>query len=462
MKERESFGSRIGFILISAGCAIGLGNVWRFPYIVGKNGGAAFILIYLAFLLLLGMPVLTMEFAIGRASRTSIAKSFQVLEPKGSHWHVFRWIGIIGCYMLMMFYAPVSGWMFSYLVKSAMGDFVGLTPDEVAGQFVSLLGDPYGMTLALAVVVLLGFFVCSLGLQKGVEKITKVMMGMLIVLIGVLAVRSVTLPGAGEGLKYYLVPDINAIRENGLFNVLYEALNQAFFTLSMGIGAMSIFGSYIGKERRLLGEALNVGVLDTFVAFCSGLVIIPACFAFGISADSGPNLIFITLPNVFNHMMGGRFWGTLFFLFMCFAAMSTIIAVFENIISMTQDMFGWERKKACVVNLILVFVLSLPCVFGFNLWSAFQPLGAGSTVQDLEDFIVSGNLLPIGSLTYVLFCTRKNGWGWKNFLKEANAGEGVAYPEKLRGYVSYVVPVVIVFILAVGYVGYYKKIFGIA
>ncbi|MCI8881101.1 MAG: sodium-dependent transporter [Clostridiaceae bacterium] len=460
MKERESFGSRIGFILISAGCAIGLGNVWRFPYIVGKNGGAAFILIYLAFLLLLGMPVLTMEFSIGRASRTSIALSFQKLEPAGSKWHIFRWIGIIGCYMLMMFYAPVSGWMFSYLVKSAVGDFAGLTPDAVAGEFGAMLSDPYGMTMALAVVVLLGFFVCSLGLQKGVEKVTKIMMGLLVLLIGALAVRSVTLPGAGAGLKYYLVPDINAIRENGLFNVLYEALNQAFFTLSMGIGAMSIFGSYIGRERRLFGEALNVGVLDTFVAFCSGLVIIPACFAFGISSDSGPNLIFITLPNVFNHMMGGRFWGTLFFLFMCFAAMSTIIAVFENIISMTQDMFGWERKKACVINLLLIFVLSLPCVLGFNLWSGFQPLGAGSTVQDLEDFIVSGNLLPIGSLTYVLFCTRKNGWGWKNFLKEANAGEGIAYPDKLRGYMSYVVPAVIVIILAVGYVGYWKKIFG--
>lgn len=460
MKERESFGSRIGFILISAGCAIGLGNVWRFPYIVGKNGGAAFILIYLAFLLLLGMPVLTMEFSIGRASRTSIALSFQKLEPKGSQWHVFRWIGIIGCYMLMMFYAPVSGWMFSYLVKSAMGDFVGMAPDAVAGEFVAMLGDPYGMTLALAVVVLLGFFVCSLGLQKGVEKITKVMMALLILLIGVLAVRSVTLPGAGDGLRYYLVPDVQAIRDNGLFNVLYEALNQAFFTLSMGIGAMSIFGSYIGREQRLLGEALNVGVLDTFVAFCSGLVIIPACFAFGISADSGPNLIFITLPNVFNHMMGGRFWGSLFFLFMCFAAMSTIIAVFENIISMTQDMFGWERKKSCVVNLILIFVLSLPCVLGFNLWSGFQPLGAGSSVQDLEDFIVSGNLLPIGSLTYVLFCTRKNGWGWENFLREANAGEGLRYPDKLRGYMSYAVPAVIVVILAVGYVGYWQKIFG--
>lgn len=460
MRERESFGSRIGFILISAGCAIGLGNVWRFPYIVGKNGGAAFILIYLAFLLLLGIPVLTMEFSIGRASRTSIALSFQRLEPSGSQWHVLRWIGICGCYLLMMFYTPVSGWMFSYLVKSAMGTFTGMAPDAVAAEFGAMLGDPYGMTMALAVVVLLGFFVCSLGLQKGVEKITKVMMGCLIVLIGALAVRSVTLPGAGAGLKYYLVPNLDAIRENGLFNVLYEALNQAFFTLSMGIGAMSIFGSYIGRDQRLLGEALNVGVLDTFVAFCSGLVIIPACFAFGISADSGPNLIFITLPNVFNQMMGGRFWGTLFFLFMCFAAMSTVIAVFENIISMTQDLFGWERKKACVINLILIFLLSMPCVLGFNLWSGFQPLGAGSTVQDLEDFIVSGNLLPIGSLTYVLFCTRKNGWGWSSFLREANEGEGLKYPEKLKGYMSYVVPAVIVFILAVGYVGYIQKIIG--
>lgn len=460
MRERESFGSRIGFILISAGCAIGLGNVWRFPYIVGKNGGAAFILIYLAFLLLLGLPVLTMEFSIGRASRTSIALSFQRLEPTGSHWHVLRWIGICGCYLLMMFYAPVSGWMFSYLVKSAMGDFAGLTPEAVAAEFGVMLADPYGMTMALAVVVLLGFFVCSLGLQKGVEKITKVMMGCLIVLIGALAVRSVTLPGAGAGLRYYLVPNLDAIRENGLFHVLYEALNQAFFTLSMGIGAMSIFGSYIGRDRRLLGEALNVGVLDTFVAFCSGLVIIPACFAFNISADSGPNLIFITLPNVFNQMIGGRFWGTLFFLFMCFAAMSTVIAVFENIISMTQDLFGWERKKACVINLLLIFILSLPCVLGFNLWSGFQPLGAGSTVQDLEDFIVSGNLLPIGSLTYVLFCTRKKGWGWANFLREANEGEGLAYPEKLRGYMSYVVPAIIIVILATGYVGYLRNIFG--
>ena len=458
--KRERFQSRLGFLLVSAGCAVGIGNVWKFPYVTGENGGGVFVLFYLLFLAIMGVPVLTMELAVGRASRKSAVQGYQALQKPGSKWHIHGWFCVAGCCLLMMYYTTVSGWMLGYFFKFAGGAFDGLAAGAVDGVFSAMLADPVEMTVWMVLTVLAGFLVVSFGLQKGLERITKWMMLGLLTLIIVLAVHSLTLSGGMEGVKFYLLPDFQRAAEAGLGNVITAAMNQAFFTLSLGIAAMEIFGSYMSRDNTLTSEAVRICLLDTFVALMAGLIIFPACFAFDVEPGQGPALIFMILPKVFLNMAGGRLWGTLFFLFMCFAAMSTIIAVFENIISMTQDMFGWERKKACVINLLLIFVLSLPCVLGFNLWSGFQPLGAGSTVQDLEDFIVSGNLLPIGSLTYVLFCTRKNGWGWKNFLKEANAGEGIAYPDKLRGYMSYVVSAVIVIILAVGYVGYWKKIFG--
>ena len=410
MEKREHFSSRLGFILISAGCAIGLGNVWRFPYITGKYGGAAFVLVYLLFLVILGLPIMVMEFAVGRASQKSAAKSFHVLEPAGSKWHITGYLAILGNYMLMMFYTTVAGWMIYYVYKMIRGEFSGLTPDEVGGIFGGMLADPKAMTFWMLVIVLLCFGVCSLGLQKGVERITKVMMSFLIVILVVLCVRSITLEGAAEGIRFYLIPDFGKMIENGLGEAVYAAMGQAFFTLSLGIGAMAIFGSYISKERRLLGESLNICLLDTGIALMAGLVIFPACFAFGVDPGEGPGLVFVTLPNIFNQMAGGRIFGTLFFIFMTFAAMSTVIAVFENILSFSIDLWGWERKKAVLVNGLLIIVLSLPCVLGFNVLSNIQPLGAGSTIQDLEDFIISNNLLPIGSLLYLLFCTRKKGW----------------------------------------------------
>ncbi len=409
--EREKFGSRLGFILISAGCAIGLGNVWRFPYIVGQYGGAAFILIYLIFLLIFGLPIMTMEFSVGRASQKSIADSFRVLEPKGKKWHHFGWVGMAGNYLLMMFYTTITGWMFAYFVKMAKGDFVGQTAEQISVQFGVMTGNPYAVVGFMILTVVLGFLICSLGLKKGVEKITKGMMLALLGIIAVLAIRAVTLPGAGEGLKYYLIPNFGKMAENGVGTVVFAALGQAFFTLSIGMGSMAIFGSYIGKERRLLGEAVSIAALDTFVAFTAGLIIIPSCFAYGLSPTEGPGLIFKVVPNIFNSMPGGRIWGVLFFVFMIFAALSTVIAVFENIISFGVDLWGWSRRKSCLVNVIAVILLSLPCALGFNLLSQVQPLGEGSTILDLEDFIISNNILPLGSLVYVLFCTwGKGGW----------------------------------------------------
>lgn len=453
MEKRENLGSRIGFILISAGCAIGLGNVWRFPYIVGKYGGAAFILIYLLFLVLFGLPIMTMEFAVGRASKKSIADSFRVLEPKGTKWHWFGWIGALGNYLLMMFYTTVSGWVFYYLVKMLRGDFVGNTPEQISGQFGEMVSTPLIMVGFMVLSVVLGFLVCSLGLQNGVEKVTKVMMVALLGIIVILAIRSVTLPGAVEGLKYYLVPDFGKMIETGLGEVIFAALGQAFFTLSIGMGSMAIFGSYIGKERRLFGETIPVVALDTFVAFVSGLIIIPACFAYKLDPGAGPSLIFETLPNIFNSMAGGRIWGTLFFIFLIFAAMSTVIAVFENIISFAMDLFNWSRKKACLVNAILVIILSLPCALGFNVLSHIQFFGDGSNIMDLEDFIISNNILPLGSMIYVLFCTLKNkGWGWDKFMEETNTGEGVKFPSKLKGYATFVLPVILIILWVQGYV----------
>ncbi|HIX12966.1 MAG TPA: sodium-dependent transporter [Candidatus Anaerofilum faecale] len=451
MKEREKFASRLGFILISAGCAIGLGNVWRFPYITGKYGGAAFVLIYLLFLLILGLPIMVMEFAVGRASQKSAAVSFDVLEPKGTKWHWYKWGAMAGNYLLMMFYTTVGGWMIAYFTKMLAGEFTGKTPDEVGAVFNGMLGQPVYMGVFMLITIALGFGICSMGLQKGVERITKAMMACLFLIMIVLCVRSITLPGAAEGLKFYLLPDFGRMAEQGIGEVVYAAMGQAFFTLSLGIGALAIFGSYIGRERRLTGEAINVTLLDTSVALMSGLIIFPACSAFGVSNGEGPGLVFVTLPNVFNQMAGGRLWGALFFLFMTFAALSTIIAVFENIISFAIDLWGWSRKKAVAVNAVVITVLSIPCVLGFNVWSGFAPLGSGTTIQDLEDFIVSNNLLPLGSLVYLLFCVTRYGWGWKNFTDEANAGEGIRFPKWARGYLTFVLPAIVLVIFVAGY-----------
>ena len=452
MENRERFASRLGFILISAGCAIGIGNVWRFPFITGQYGGAAFVLIYLLFLVILGMPIMVMEFSVGRASQRSAARSFHVLEPKGTKWHINGYLAIAGNYLLMMFYTTVGGWMLAYVVKMLTGEFNGLNPDQVGAVFGNMLQQPGYMTGWMIVTVLIGFFVCSLGLQNGVERITKVMMSCLFVILIILSIRSITLPGASEGLKFYLVPDFQRMLDAGIGEVIFAAMGQAFFTLSLGIGAMSIFGSYISKDRSLTNETISICALDTLVALMAGLIIIPASFAFGIDAGQGPGLVFVTLPNIFNQMAGGQLWGTLFFIFMSFAALSTIIAVFENIISFAMDLWGWDRKKAVVINVILVLILSMPCVLGFNLWSGFQPLGDGSTIQDLEDFIVSNNLLPIGSLIYLLFCTSKYGWGWDNFIAEADSGKGIKFPKAVRFYVTYILPLLIIFILVMGYV----------
>ena len=457
VKERETFASRLGFVLISAGCAIGLGNVWRFPYIVGQYGGASFVLLYLVFLAILGLPIMAMEFAVGRASRASIATSFHKLEPKGSRWHIYSWFGMAGNYMLMMFYTTVAGWMLIYFVKMAMGEFTGLDADGVANIFTTMTGQQPGvMLIYMALVIVLCMGVCALGLQNGVERITKVMMTCLLIILVVLAVRAVTLPGAGEGLQFYLMPNFQHLMYDSegnfrLGEAVFAAMGQAFFTLSLGIGAMAIFGSYIGKEHRLMGEALNVALLDTFVALVVGLVIFPSAFAFGVNPGQGPALIFITLPNVFNAMPGGRLWGALFFIFMSFAALSTVIAVFQNIITFPMDKWGWSRKKSVLVNLVAIFLLSLPCLLGFNLWSGFQPLKPGSNILDLEDFILSNNLLPLGSLVYVLFCVSRRGWGWDNFLKEANEGTGLRFPRAIRFYMTWILPLIILFIFAMGY-----------
>lgn len=451
--EREKLGSRMGFIFLSAGCAIGIGNVWRFPYIAGLYGGGVFVLFYLFFLIAMGVPVMTMEFAVGRASRRSIIKSFTELERPGQKWHLNGYLGMAGNYLLMMFYTTVAGWMLYYFYQMLTGKFTGQDKNQVAEMFGSMLGSPQILAVTMVIIVTAGILICSLGLQKGVERITKVMMSLLLLIIVILAVHSMTLEGGMEGLKFYLLPDFERMKEVGISETITAAMNQAFFTLSLGIGAMAIFGSYIDKKRTLLGESVNIAILDTFVAFVSGLIIFPSCFAFDISPDMGPQLIFITLPNVFNSMAGGRIWGTLFFIFMTFAAFSTILAVFENIISCGMDLFHWSRKKACLVNLAALIVLSLPCVLGYNLWSAFQPLGEGSAVLDLEDFAVSNVILPIGSLCYLLFCVTRYGWGFDHYLEETNTGTGLKMPKGLRFYLSYILPVLLVFLIVLGLAG---------
>ena len=450
-KNRATFQSRLGFILVSAGCAIGLGNVWKFPYICGQNGGGAFLLLYLFCLVLLGLPILTCEFAIGRGSNRSISQALNRLEQPGSRYHLTKYMGIAGNYLLMMFYTMVTGWMLYYAFRYITGALDASSTETTAAAFSQMLGSPGIMVLFAAIVTLLCIGVCALGLQNGIEKITKVMMLLLMGLMVVLAVNSIRLKGASAGLKFYLVPDFRRIAEIGFGSVLFAAMTQAFFTLSIGIGAMEIFGSYLKKDRRILGESVNVIVLDTMVAIVAGLIIIPACFAYGIEPDSGPQLLFITLPNVFHHMVGGRIWGTCFFVFMSFAALSTVIAVFENIITMTVELGSWSRKKSLLVNLILIFVLALPAIFGFNLRSGIQPFGSGSTIMDFEDFLVSSNILPLGSLPYVLFCARKNGWGWDAFRKEVNTGTGMQLPNWIRGYMTYAVPIFICLIYLKGY-----------
>ena len=448
--EREKLGSRLGFILLSAGCAIGIGNVWKFPYLAGQYGGAAFVLFYILFLLFLGLPIMTMEFSVGRASRKSPVLAYSVLEKPGQKWHLHGYLCLIGNYLLMMFYTSVTGWMLHYFYLMVSGAFVGQDTAGVSAIYSQMLGQPLVMGGWMVLVVVLGFAINSFGLQNGLERITKYMMIALLFLIVALAVNSVSLSGAGEGLKFYLVPDIQRMMDVGVGATIVGAMNQSFFTLSLGIGAMAIFGSYIGKDRALLGESVNVAVLDTFVAITSGLIIFPACFTYGVEADSGPNLIFITLPNVFNQMPMGQLWGSLFFVFLFFASMSTILAVFENIMACWMDLTGMSRRKVAAINLVLMLALSLPCVLGFNLWSGFQPFGDGSTIMDLEDFLVSNIWLPIGSLIYLLFCTSRYGWGWKNFTQEANTGKGLKVGNWMRWYVTYLLPIVILAIFLIG------------
>ena len=456
METREKFSSRLGFILISAGCAIGLGNVWRFPYITGQYGGGIFVLIYLFFLIAMGLPVVVMEFAMGRASQKSVGKSYEALEPKGTKWHWHKYFAIAGNYLLMMFYTTVAGWMLAYFYKMLRGDFVGANGTRIGEIFKQLTTNRNEMIVWMVLVSVLSLVVCSFGLEKGVEKITKPMMLCLFGIMMVLVVRAVTLPNAMEGLEFYLKPDISKIREAGLGEVIFAAMGQSFFTLSIGIGCLSIFGSYIGKERSLIGEAISVMTLDTLVAIMSGLVIFPACFAFGINPGEGPGLVFVTLPNVFNEMAGSRLWGSLFFLFMTFAALSTVIAVFQNIIACTREIFGWTQKKATVINGILLIALALPCIWGMTDWVNFKV--AGKSIMDLEDFAVSNNLLPLGSVVYLLFCTTRYGWGWDKFVKEANTGTGMKFPtsKAYRFYLTFILPLVILYITVQAYVTMFK------
>lgn len=450
--KREKFGSRLGFILVSAGCAIGIGNVWKFPYVAGENGGGVFVLFYLLFLLCMGVPVLTMELAVGRAGRKSAVLAYKELEPAGSKWHIHGWFCILGCYLLMMYYTTVAGWMVSYFVKFLSGEFSNaMTTEEVGAVFGKLLANPVEMTVYMAVVVLVGFLVCSRGLQNGLEKITKVMMLALLGLIVILAVHSITLPGGAEGLSFYLLPNFGKALDIGIGKVITAAMNQSFFTLSLGIAAMEIFGSYMSKDHTLGGEAIRICILDTFVAVTAGLIIFPACFSFGVQPDAGPQLIFVTLPNVFVNMAGGRIWGTLFFLFMIFASFSTVVAVFQNLLASCNDVFGWSLKKASVINCIFVLAASMPCVFGYNIWDMIRLIG-GRDVLDTEDFIVSNLLLPIGSLVYLLFCVSKWGWGFDKYLEEANTGKGFKMPKWLKPYFQFVLPVLIVIILVQGLV----------
>ncbi len=451
--NRENLGSRLGFILLSAGCAIGIGNVWKFPYMVGSYGGGAFVLFYLLFLAILGLPIMVMEFSIGRSAQKSPIKMFNSLEQPGQKWHLHGYICFIANYIIMMFYTTVSGWMLYYFYASVRGLYTTLDTTGIENLFINLTQSPVTMGICMIITVMAGFLILSFGLQNGLEKITKVMMVMLLVLIVVLAFHSILLKGGSEGIIFYLKPDTTKIRQAGLGNVILGAMNQAFFTLSIGIGSIAIFGSYTDKQHTLLGESINVVILDTAVAICSGLIIFPACSAYNIAVDSGPSLLFITLPNVFNHLKTGRIWGSMFFLFMIFASFSTVLGVFENIISMNMDLFGCSRKKACFINIPVMTILSMPCVLGFNMLDFIQPLGKGSNILDLEDFIVSNLCLPLGSLIIVLFCVTKAGWGWDNFINEANTGKGFKLKNWLRPYMTCVLPCIIMCIFLIGIIG---------
>ncbi len=451
-EQREKLGTRLGFLLISAGCAIGLGNVWRFPFMTGQYGGAAFVFIYLVFLFILGLPVLTMELAIGRGGQKNIAGALAALQPRGSRWHVYGHIAILGNLVLMMFYTTVAGWMLAYFFHTLGGGLEGMSPDQVGAFFGAQLASP-GIQIGWMIpVVILGFLACSLGLEKGVEKVTTWMMSSLFLILLILVIKALTLPGAGAGVAFFLKPDLDKLVATGVWETVYAAMGQAFFTLSLGIGSMAIFGSYIKKSHRLTGESLNIIGLDTAVAILSGLIIFPACFAFDVDAGAGPGLIFVTLPNIFNSMAGGRIWGSLFFLFLSFAAMSTVIAVFENIMAYTMEHWGWNRKKAALLNGLGVIILSLPCALGFNVLGGFAPLGEGTVVLDLEDFIVGNNLLPLGSLIFALFCSFKIGWGWDSFVAEADAGKGIKFPVQLRFYIRYILPLIILIVFIGGYI----------
>lgn len=448
--EREKLKSRLGFILISAGCAIGIGNVWKFAYMADQGGGGFFVLLYLVFLVMLGIPIMSMEFAVGRASQKSPAQAYKALEKAGQKWHIHGYIALIGNYLLMMFYTTVAGWMLYYFYLTSTGKFVGLNTDGVANVFSEMLQKPVTMTICMLIIVVMGFFICSIGLQNGLEKVTKVMMVALLAIMVILAINSFFMKGAKEGLSFYLIPSIERAKAAGIGNTAVGAMNQAFFTLSIGIGAMAIFGSYIGKDRSLLGESITIAALDTFVAITSGLIIFPACFTFGVDQTQGPSLVFITLPNIFNNIPFGRVWGSLFFVFMTFAAFSTVLAVFENIVSCGMELTGFSRKKSSIVNMILVALLSMPCVLGFNLWS-FDWLGVfGGSFLDFEDFLVSNIWLPLGSLIYLLFCTSKFGWGWKNYKEEANTGKGIKIHNWMRVYLTYILPLIVLFIFAFG------------
>lgn len=446
---RESFKSRLGFILVSAGCAIGIGNVWKFPFVTGQNGGGVFVLFYLLFLLIMGIPILTMEFAVGRASKKSAVLGFKALEPKNSKWHIFGWVCLFGCILLMMYYTTVAGWMLLYFIKFLFGDFSRIDIGAVDGVFGNMLGNPMEMGLAMAMVVVVGFLICSLGVQKGLERVTKFMMVALLALILILVIHSFLLPNAAEGLKFYLLPDMEKAKEQGLGNVITAAMNQAFFTLSLGVGAMEIFATFIKNDRTLTQESIWICVLDTFVAIFSGLIIFPACFSFDVEPNAGPALIFLTLPRVFKSMPLGNLWGTLFFLFMFFASFSTVLAVFENILSNFMDNFNWDRKKSVLIALVIILIGSIPCVLGYNMLSNFHPM-PGKDILDTEDFIVSNLILPIGSLVFLLFCTTKFGWGYDNYLEECNKGKGVKMLKGFSFYFKYILPILIIIILVQG------------
>lgn len=452
--QRERLGSRLGFILLSAGCAIGIGNVWKFPYVAGQNGGGIFVLIYLFFLVILGVPVMTMEFSMGRAAQRSPAKMYQQLEPAGSKWHIHGMVAMIANIILLMCYTCLTGWMVQYFVDMARGVFQGMDQEAIVQQFGSMTSDTGSMVFYTLLVVALGAVVCSFSLQKGLERVSKVMMTALLVIMIVLAVYSCNLPGAVEGLKFYLLPSWERFREAGFGNVIVAAMNQAFFTLSLGIGAMAIFGSYLGKDRSLLGEAINVGVLDTFVALTAGLIIFPACFAHGVQPDSGPGLVFMTLPNIFNHLPAGRILGTAFFLFMSFAALSTVFAVFENIVACVRDLTGWSRKKTSLITCLGLMVLSMPCVLGLTLWQNVKILGL--SIMDFEDFLVNSILLPLGSLIFVIFCVSKKAWGWDKFTAEANTGKGAKVKNWMRLYLTWVLPVIIAIVFVIGLYNFFK------